>query len=52
MNPEPIILSTEAATLFVEALANPPEPSAPLREAAEKYRKAVDRGELQLEATT
>lgn len=43
-----ITLNAEQAARFTEALANPPAPNAALREAAEKYRKAVDRGELQI----
>jgi uncharacterized protein (DUF1778 family) len=43
-----IELNAEQAARFAEALANPPAPNAALREAAEKYRKAVDRGELQI----
>jgi uncharacterized protein (DUF1778 family) len=43
-----IELNAEQAARFAEALASPPAPNAALREAAEKYRKAVDRGELQI----
>jgi uncharacterized protein (DUF1778 family) len=43
-----IQLNAEDTARFVEALANPPEPSTTLRETAEKYRKAVDRGELKI----
>ena len=43
-----IELNAEQAARFAEALASPPAPNATLREAAEKYRKAVDRGELQI----
>ncbi len=40
-------LNEEAATRFLEALANPPAPSAELRAAAKRYQKAVDNGTLQ-----
>ena len=43
-----IELNAEQAACFAEALEHPPEPNAALREAAEEYRKAVDRGELTL----
>lgn len=43
-----IRLTERDAARFVEALENPPAPNAALREAAEKYHKAVDRGELKL----
>ena len=39
-------LNEEAATRFLEALANPPAPNAELRAAAERYRQAMDDGTL------
>jgi uncharacterized protein (DUF1778 family) len=40
-------LSEQEAERFLAALANPPEPSAKLREAAERYREAIAEGELE-----
>jgi uncharacterized protein (DUF1778 family) len=43
-----IAMTKANARVFAEALANPPEPSAPLRKAAAKYQKAIDDGELEI----
>jgi uncharacterized protein (DUF1778 family) len=40
-------LTESEAERFLEALANPPEPNARLRQAAERYRKALAEGRLQ-----
>jgi len=52
MEEDVIELNAEQAARFAEALANPPAPSAALREAAEKYHKAVDRGDLEFVQAT
>jgi uncharacterized protein (DUF1778 family) len=40
-------LDEHEAERFLAALAKPPEPSAKLRDAAERYRKAIAEGELE-----
>ncbi len=43
-----IRLSEHEAGRFLAALANPPAPSPKLRKAAEKYRKALAKGRLEV----
>jgi hypothetical protein len=40
-------LSAREAEGFLTALTNPPEPSAELKKAAKRYRKAITEGELE-----
>lgn len=41
------VLSQQEASRFLDALANPPSPNAKLRDAAERYRRALDDGKLE-----
>ena len=43
-----IELNEKQAKKFVEALANPPEPSPALKKAAAKYKRAIEDGELEI----
>jgi hypothetical protein len=43
-----IAMTKANAKVFAEALANPPEPNAALRKAAEKYTQAIEDGELEI----
>jgi len=41
------VLSRQEASRFLDALGNPPRPNAKLRNAAERYRRALEDGTLE-----
>jgi len=41
------VLSQKEASRFLDALANPPSPNDKLRDAAERYRRALEEGTLE-----